>query len=42
MESIIIHKGCVPMTIRELRKEKNLTQAEFARSIGIGVSTVPS
>ncbi|MBQ3305097.1 MAG: helix-turn-helix transcriptional regulator [Clostridia bacterium] len=28
------------MTIRELRKEKNLTQAEFARSIGIGVSTV--
>ena len=28
------------MTIRELRKEKNLTQADFARSIGIGVSTV--
>ena len=28
------------MTIRELRKEKNLTQADFARSIGIGASTV--
>ena len=30
------------MTIRELRKEKQLTQADFARSIGIGVSTVGS
>ena len=28
------------MTIRELRREKGLTQADFARSIGIGVSTV--
>ena len=28
------------MTIRELRKEKRLTQADFARSIGIGISTV--
>jgi len=28
------------MTIRELRREKGLTQADFARSIGIGISTV--
>lgn len=28
------------MTIRELRKEKNLTQAEFAKAVGIGVSSV--
>ncbi len=28
------------MTIRDLRRERNLTQADFARSIGIGVSTV--
>ena len=30
------------MTIRELRREKGLTQTDFARSIGIGVSTVGS
>ena len=28
------------MTIRELRKEKNLTQAEFAKAVDIGVSSV--
>lgn len=28
------------MTIRELRKEKNLTQAEFAKAVGIGISSV--
>ena len=28
------------MTIRELRKAKKLTQAEFAKALGIGVSTV--
>ena len=28
------------MTIRELRKEKKLSQAEFAKSIGAGLSTI--